>query len=251
MTVQSVERAFAILRTVAQYPEGIGVTDIAVRTDLHKSTVSRLLSTLEEVTAVTRSHSSGYQLHPDFLSLLGVSPFPQNLIALAQPFMWDLHVAVQEDVGLAIPDGDHVLYVDQVSGDQAVQVRDWTGERFPLHTTSTGKLLLAYQSAEFVARYLQRPLPAFTDKTLTHPDSIQAALTEIRTRGCDWSSGEFADDLNAMAAPIFDKENNVIAALNIYGPSFRFPPEGRWEAMTKLILQTSQRLTQKVQDLLF
>jgi DNA-binding IclR family transcriptional regulator len=151
MTIQAVARAFAILRTVAQYPEGIGVTDIAARTELHKSTVSRMLSTLEAVTAVTPSDSGGYQLHPDFLAQLGISNFPQNLIALARPFMLELHTAVHEDVGLAIPDGDHVLYVDQVSGDQAVQVRDWTGERFPLHTTSTGKLLLAYQSEAFVA----------------------------------------------------------------------------------------------------
>lgn len=250
MTVQAVARAFAILRTVAQYPEGIGVTDIAAQTDLHKSTVSRLLSTLEGVTAVARTNHSGYHLHPDFLSLFGTTTFPQNLIALARPFMWELHTAVHEDVGLAIPDGDQVLYVDQVSGDQAVQVRDWTGERFPLHTTSTGKLLLAYQSDEFVAGYLARPLTAYTPQTLTNPNEIRAALNEIHTRGCDWSFGEFAEGLNATAAPIFDKENNVIAALNIYGPSFRFPPEGRQETITQLLLQISRRLTKKVQDLL-
>lgn len=251
MMIQSVERAFAILRTVAQHPEGIGVTEIAARTDLHKSTVSRMLSTLEAVTAVMPRDSGGYQLHPDFLALLGVSPFPQNLVALARPFMWELHTAVHEDVGLAIPDGDQVLYVDQVSGDQAVQVRDWTGERFPLHTTSTGKLLLAYQSEVFVARYLERPLIAYTPQTLTDPVAIHAALDAIRAQGCDWSSGEFADGLNATAAPIFDKENKVIAALNIYGPSFRFPVEGQQTAVMELLLQTSQRLTKKVQDLLF
>jgi DNA-binding IclR family transcriptional regulator len=250
LTIQSVERAFAILRTVAQYPQGIGVTELAARTDLHKSTVSRMLSTLEGVTAVTPSDNGGYQLHPDFFSLLGVSPFPQNLIALARPFMLELHTAVHEDVGLAIPDGDQVLYVDQVSGDQAVQVRDWTGERFPLHTTSTGKLLLAFQSEAFVAEYLARPLIAYTPQTLTEPNDIRPALDEIRSRGCDWSSGEFAEGLNATAAPIFDKENNVIAALNIYGPSFRFPPEGQQEAIMELLLQVSQRLTQKTQDLL-
>ena len=102
MTIQSVERAFTILRTVAQYPEGIGVTDIAARTDLHKSTVSRMLSTLAGVTAVTPSDSGGYQLHPDFLPQLAVSNFPQNLITLARPFMLELHTAVHEDVGLAI-----------------------------------------------------------------------------------------------------------------------------------------------------
>lgn len=251
MTVQAVARAFAILRTVAQYPEGIGVTDIATRTDLHKSTVSRLLSTLEGVMAVTRANHTGYQLHPDFLSLLGASAFPQNLIALARPFMLELHAAVHEDVGLAIPDADHVLYVDQVSGDQAVQVRDWTGERFPLHTTSTGKLLLAYQSEAFVIDYLSRPLTAYTPQTLTKPDDIHAALDVIRKQGCDWSFGEFADGLNATAAPIFDKEDNVIAALNIYGPSFRFPPPGQQETIKERLLQISTRLSQKVRDMMF
>ena len=81
-------------------------------------------------------------------------------------------------------------------------------------------------------------------------NDIRAALNEIRTRSCDWSFGQFAEGLNATAAPIFDKENNVIAALNIYGPSFRFPPEGQQETITQLMLQICQRLTKKVKDLL-
>ena len=141
--------------------------------------------------------------------------------------------------------------MDQVSGDQAVQVRDWTGERFPLHTTSTGKLLLAYQSEDFVAAYLARPLIAYTNNSLTTPEAIRASLADIQAQGCDWSYGEFDVGLNATAAPIFDKENKVIAALNIYGPSYRFPPEEQQGVITELLLETSGRLSQKMQDVMF
>lgn len=246
MSVQSVTRAFDILKTVAQYPYGIGVTDIARRTQLHKSTVSRLLSTLEHAEAVEKLPAGTFHISPHLLDILAPTAYPHNLITIARPHLTDLSTHYDEDIGLAIPDGNCVLYVDQVSSRQAVQVRDYTGSRFPLHTTSTGKLFLAYQSDEFVEDYLSRPLKPHTKNTLINPDQIRHAITIIRRDGFDWTTDEFAIGLSAISAPIFDQNQRVVAALNIYGPTFRFPPTAQKDAITQLVLNKCHIVSQSL-----
>ena len=248
MTVQSVVRAFDILKYIAVRPNGIGITALAVQTGLPKSTVSRLVTTLEAVTAVSPvPNEQTYQLNPAFVAQLSPPSFPENLIALARPFLQELNREVGEDVGLAIPDGQTVLYIDQVSNDAAVQVKDWTGHRIPLHLVSSGKVILAHQSSDFVARYLERPLAATTPKTLTTPLQIQNAITKIRAQGVDWSIGEFDLAINAVSAPILNQTNQAIAVLNIYGPAYRFPA-GQQEHISQLILTKSQNLTKEIQN---
>ncbi len=247
MSVQSVVRSFEIIKAIAPYPQGVGVTELARQTGLHKSTVSRMLTTLEEVGAITRVNGSPrFIIDPAFLKIFAAAPFPENLIALARPFLVELNQAVGEDVGLAIPDEDQVRYIDQVSSDPPVQVRDWTGERFPLHTTSTGKLILAYQDQAFLEHYLSRPLEAYTERTLTRSAELHAQCTRIRAQGFDWSFGEFARELNATSAPIFDSAGNLVGAINIYGPSFRFPPPGQQEQITRRLQDTAQRLSERL-----
>src|SRR5262249_32539770 len=129
--VQSLERAFAILDEVSQRPAG--VTDIAERVRLPKSTVARLLATLEDVAAVERFEGARWRIGPGVAALTsGVSP-ERGLISAARPFLVDLVAELGEDAGLGLPDGNEILYVDQVESDNPVQVRDWTGTRAPLH----------------------------------------------------------------------------------------------------------------------
>ncbi|MEM7111470.1 MAG: IclR family transcriptional regulator [Chloroflexota bacterium] len=245
--VRSVTRTFDILEAIAHHPQGIGVSDIAREIDLHKSTVSRLLLTLESIGVVERQESgSGFQLGDKLYQLISQTDYPKDLIAIARPYLQQLCAQVGEDIGLAVPDGDQVHYIDQVhSKQQAVQVRDWTGTRFPLNTTSTGKLILAFWPKDAVERYLTLPLERFTTATLTSPEAIRQALAIVRSAGCEWSADEFADGFSAVSSPIFDENGRLQAAINIYAPSFRFP-NGRQEEITRLILATSRKLTERL-----
>ena len=243
-TVQSIERAFAILQVVAAHPEGVGVTAVSQQVDLHKSTVSRLLATLEGVGAVERVPESNlFRIGSSLLSLISQVPFHQQLITLASPFLHQLTAQFGEDSGLCVPDGDQVLQIDQVRGQQQIQVRNWIGERYPLHTSVAGKLFLAFFAEERRERYLgERPLIRYASQTYTDPDQLRPHLLTIRQQGYSWVLDEFADGLAGLAVPIFDGNNQIVAAVTIYGPSFRFPGDNR-AAVLSLALDAGKKMT--------
>jgi DNA-binding IclR family transcriptional regulator len=251
MTVQSIIRAFDILKIIAvAHPQGIGVTQIARQVGLHKSTVSRLLATLESVGVVDRApEGTDFVVGHDLLTLLAPSGFPDNLIALARPHLLALNAATSEDAGLAILEGELALYIDQVSSDPVVQVKDWTGYRFPLHVVSAGKALLAFQPPDFISRYLAKPLEIYTTRTLANPTDLQSALTATQQGGLDWSLGEFDETLNAVAAPILAPNGFALAAITVYGPAFRFPPTHRQEEISQLLLEKCRLLAKQVKKL--
>ena len=138
MVVQSIERAFGLLRLLAVGP--LGVTELAERADLPKSTVARLLSALEAERAVEQGETSGlYQLGSGLIDIAGTVTPGRNLVSTARPYLLELTDAVGEVAGLSIPDGGEVYYLDQTECYSEVQVRDWTGERIPLHAVSSGR----------------------------------------------------------------------------------------------------------------
>lgn len=241
-SVQSIERAFAILDVVAAHPQGLGVTEIAARVGLPKSTVSRLLGTLEGLTAVSRHHKNDYfQIGSGVMSLVVRLPFQQNLVLLARPFLLRLAEQIGEDVGLCIPDGDSAFYVDQVRHDGAVQVKDWTGARLPLHVVTSGRLFLAARPDRQVERYLKRPLTPYGPGTPTDPAQLWQRLRHIRETGYDWSLEEFAPGLNALAVPVQNGADEVVASITLFGPSFRFPA-GEPAAVVALAQQTAGQI---------
>lgn len=237
MSVQSIERAFHILRAVAKAPEGIGITELAQRTDLHKSTVSRLVAALEAEAAVVRVPATGeVRLGDALLAMVAAPQSPAHLAALARPSLLQLSAALGETVGLCVPEGDFAYYIDQVNSHHAVQVRNWTGERYPLHVTASGKLFLAYAAAARRQRYLTQPLAAYTPHTLATPLQLRARLDQVRQNGCDWAFEEFEIGLVVVAGPIFGAGGEAVASIYACGPIYRFPPPDRQEATAATVL---------------
>ncbi len=224
-TVQSVERAFEILDAVATRPAG--VTAIAGRVQLPKSTVARLLGTLEELGAVERVDGAHWQIGPGVSALAAVATPERSLAALARPHLLELVHDLGEAAGLALPDGHTVHYVDQVESDNPVQVRDWTGSRAPLHTAPSGLVLLAEWPEEAIAGYLERDLERLTPRTVTDPEELRARLALVREQGYAWGLEEFAEGINSVAAPVRDEQGHAIAAVHCHGPAYRFPARRR------------------------
>jgi IclR family acetate operon transcriptional repressor len=220
--VQSIERAFAVLGALTDGP--VGVTEVAERVELPKSTVARLLGSLvregvvEQVPGDTR-----YRLGARIVTLAaGVVPL-RSMVALARPVLVELASALGEAAGLSVPDGFAVHYVDQVDTAQQVQIRDWTGTRAPMHAVSSGLVLLAALPASTLDAFLARPLERFTDRTVTEATAIRDRLATVRRYGSAWVHEEFAEGLNSVAAPIEDRTGVVVAAVHVHGPSYRFP----------------------------
>ena len=222
--VQSVERAFAIISCLAAGPAG--VSDIAERVGLPKSTVSRLLVTLVDLGVVEQSApGSGYRLGAYLQTLAGTAQPSRRLVDVARPHLVELVKAVGEAAGLSVLDGGEVLYLDQVSAQSEIQVRDWTGERVKAHLVSSGLVLLAESSATAIDRYLATPLVRQTERTMTDPAALRLRLQTVRADGAAWVIDELIDGLSSVAAPLRDAGGRVIAAIHVHGPSFRFPGE--------------------------
>ena len=240
--VQSVDRAFAILRALASGPAG--VTDLADRVGLPKSTVSRMLSTLEANGAVEQTAGGGpYRLGPLIDEIAKTLGPTRTLVDLARPVLDELTKAVGEAAGIAVLDGRDVLCVMEVKPESEIQVRNWTGTLAPLHTVPAGLLFLSTFSAAELDRYLAGDLVASTKITLTDPKAIRRRLGEIARSGSVWVYGEFSADLNSVAAPVLGRDGTMVAALHVHGPSFRYPAAGRDDAVAALVRDMAARLS--------
>ncbi len=224
-SVQSIRRAFDVLGALAGGP--LGVTEVADRAGLPKSTAARLLTTLAREGAVEQvPGDTRYRLGPRLATLAaGLTPV-RSLAAVAHPVLIGLAATAGEAAGLSVPDGDLVHYIDQVDTPNPVSVRDWTGSRVPMHAVSSGQVLLAFRPPAALERYLERPLERFTARTITDPDTLRERLRAIRRDGYAWVCEEFDEGINSVAAPIADTSGEVVAAVHLHGPSYRFPTAG-------------------------
>ncbi len=246
--IQSVKRAFSILKAIAAYPRGVGLGKIAEQVDLPKSTVSRMLSTLESIDAVERMpYGKGFRLGPATLNL---ALQPSYLITIARPYLQELAHATNEAVNLCLPDGKQVHYVDQVQRQRNVQVGDWTGTRTSvLHVISPGKIFLAYWPPEQLETYLNRPLEQFTKHSITAPETLHRHLAQIKQQGYAWSYEEFELGLVGASAPIQNKDGQVVAAVNLSGPAFRFPPANQEDKIAALAVDTGYKISKLIKGL--
>lgn len=244
-TVQSVERAFAVLRALSGGP--VGVSDVAARTDLPKSTVSRLLSTLVELGAVEQSGVLGVYGLGELIIDLSASASPgRNLISLARPFLVDLVDEIGEAAGLGMLEGLQVHYYDQVDGDHEVQVRDWTGESVDAHVVSSGLVLMAFAFDDVREEFVNGPLEPWTKKSVTDRALLSYRLDEIRREGFAWTYEEMSEGLNSVAAPIFNPAGTAIAAVHAHGPAYRFPPPDAAAAIAAAVITAARRISDRL-----
>ena len=240
-SVQSIRRAFAVLGTLGDGP--LGVTEVAERAGLPKSTAARLLTTLAAEGAVEQiPGDTAYRLGPRLITLAGGFSMARSLAAIARPTLVQLAEASGEAAGLGIPDGDLIHYVDQVDTPNPVQVRDWTGARAPLHAVSSGQVLLAFRTPGAIDRYLDKPLERFTERTVVRPDDVRERLREVRRQGFTWAIEEFDPGISSVAAPIADASGEVVAAVHVHGPSYRFPPQAQMAELADLVVGGAARI---------
>jgi DNA-binding IclR family transcriptional regulator len=240
-SVQSIRRAFDVLGALADGP--LGVTEVAERSGLPKSTAARMLATLAAEGAVEQvPGETQYRLGSRLVTLAaGLIPV-RTIAAVARPTLEELAAGSGEAAGLSVPDGDLVHYIDQVAAPNPVSVRDWTGARAPLHAVSSGQVLLAFRMPVAVNHYLSRPLERFTPNTLTEPDAVRARLHEIRRTGHAWAIEEFDEGISSVAAPIADASGEVVAALHLHGPSYRFPAHGHEGDLATMVVSAAARI---------
>jgi IclR family transcriptional regulator, acetate operon repressor len=220
--VQSIERAFAVLAALGDGP--LGVTGVAERVGLPKSTVARLLAALAGEGAVEQlAGGTDYRIGGRLVTLAaGVTP-ARSLIALARPHLVSLAEATGEAAGLSIPDGFLIHYIDHEDSPHPVAIRDWSGTRFPMHAVSAGLVILAHRRPDEVERFLASPLERITPLTEVDPGRLRERIVRARADGYAWTRDEAAEGISSCAAAVADVSGEAIAAVHVHGPSYRFP----------------------------
>ena len=200
--VRSVDRAAALLLALGESQGEAGVTELARRLGLHKSTASRLLATLQKRGLVEQDDETGkYRLGLVVIRLAERAERTLDLRGIALPELERLARLTHETTGLGVLDGDTMLAVAQVDGPNLIAVGDWTGRATPLHCVASGKVLLSSLAEREVLRVVRRGLVTYTERTIVELEPLLEELARIRRRGYATAIGEYELGLNAVAAP--------------------------------------------------
>lgn len=226
-TVQSVERAIKILKSFSADEPELGVGELSRRLDLPKSTVFRLLSTLEAGGLITQNpETNRYRLGVDLIGLADSVIAYTDLRRVARPHLRQLANTVRETVSLTIFDRSDAVNVEQFVPPRRLVMRvGWVGRRMPVYAVSAGKAIIAFLPERELARLLDGDLEALTPHTLTDPKAIRAELARVREQGFATAFEELEEGMNALAAPIHDHKAEVVASVSVSGPASRLTPE--------------------------
>lgn len=222
-TLQSVDKALALLWAFESAPGELGVVELARKTGLGASTVSRLLSSLVAGELVAYNEATGrYYLGLGLVRLAALVTGRHDLRATARPHLHALVESTQETASVSVFGGEQALTIDFVPSARAVVSMVQLGRPSLAHCTSVGKLLLAYQPEAVCERILSGPLPRFTPRTIVDAAVLREELRRIQARGYATAQEERDAELNAIAAPVRGAHEQVVAALGVQGPAHRF-----------------------------
>ena len=221
-TLQSVDRALRILLSFEEEGQEKALGELADLLGVHKSTASRLAATLRKHGLLERDRDSErFRLGPE-LSRLGILAFgDRGLNEVAREPMATLAADTGETVTLSVLRAGELTTVMQFGSSYVVAPANWIGRRTPLHTTSDGKVWLAFGDA----RLPSGPLVALTERTQTRRADLERELETVRRRGWASGVGEFEYGLNGVAAPVIDGSGRCRAALGVSAPEYRLPEE--------------------------
>lgn len=216
---QSLEHGLAILACFTAERPVLGIADIADTVQMSRSTTHRYAITLLALSYLEQTRARKYQLGTR-VSDLGMSVL--NAIPLrthAPPHLQELRARSRCTASLAILDGADILYLARVrsyqAGQHEIDMGLRVGARLPAHCTAKGKLLLAHLPEEEQRDALKGRLSRRTERTITTKKVMRVELERIRERGIAVNDCELADELHAIAVPVRDKEDEVVAAVSI------------------------------------
>lgn len=207
-------RAARIVEVFGPGDAALTVTEIARRSGLHIATASRLIEELVSIGWLQRDAHRMVRIGLRIWEVASRASPTLSLREAAMPVMEDLHSIVGHDVQLAVLEGDEVLFVERLTGPGAVINFTRVAGRLSLPSSSSGLLLLAYAPPAQQARILAKPLEVFTERTISSPSELRAALAEVRRQGYAFLAGHIHPDATGIAVPIRDPQGKVVAALS-------------------------------------
>ena len=214
---QAVDRATSLLIAILNSPQPPLLSDLARELGLPKSTTSRILGALERQGLIRRDRNSAYLGGEVLLKYASAQNQDSALINRMRSVLEALAEKTSESVNLAVPGNDDLKLIDQVDGKHLLGATNWIGRNVPYHASALGKVLLAFGAAAIPAGNLQSK----TARTITSRSQLNAELEKVRKNGFAIIDNELENGLVAVAAPVFNFDGKVVAAVSISGPDAR------------------------------
>ena len=220
--LSSVATAMRLLKAFSEHEVEIGISDLAKRLGVAKSTVHRLAVTLVAEGMLEQNSEGGkYRLGIALFRLGALVRHRMDVSIEARHLLRDLREKANETVHLAVLDEPEIMYIFNLESTQAIRMRSDIGVRKPAYCTAEGQVMLAFQPAEVVERVIHAGLAPRTPQTITDPAALKKALEAARQRGCAIEDEESEIGMRCIAAPIRDDTGQVIAAIGLAGPVSR------------------------------
>lgn len=243
----SLTNALTILKRFSMDNPEQGVTEIAENLNIGKSTVHRLLLSLgSEGFVYNDPNSNRYSLGTSLLSLTTIVNSQLPIVNESIPILNVLTERTGETSHLGILEGKHIIYLQKIDSENPAKLSTHIGMRHPIHATSIGQIILAYQNEKTFNKLIPENLQKFTEKTITARYNLKIKLSASRQQHFVISDEEYEKGFISIAAPVFDEKGQVIAAVSIVGPVNRMMKKIKQKAYTDEVRRAAEKLTEIV-----
>lgn len=244
--VAAVHHAIALLKALPPDGRAIGVSELARRIGLHKSTVSRLVATLSRHDFVERQNGNGgVQLGMGLVAVVSPLFGRLDVSRIAKPILDTIAAETGETANLALWRGTEAVMADQTLGSRAVVHYAWPGKCVPAHTTAAGKAFLAHLPPDALDKILAGGLKHYTPFSITDPAELRRELETVRRRGFAVNDEENELESCGVASVVRDFRGEVCAVLTVAGPKHRFEPSQR-DAIATVVLRSAGELSRRL-----
>ncbi len=247
--LSSVIKALEVLDFFTVEKPELSLAEISKHMGTHKSSVYRILRTLEAVDFLRWNSERGkYRLSPKLLELASRVLAQYDLLEVAGPSMGDLAARTGEIIHLSILDGYEIVYLEKKGAGQVLTVATRVGGRYPAYGSAMGKVLMAFLPEQQLQRILgETELEALTPSTITDKVQLRRELDKIRGQGYAFDDEEAFPGIRCIAAPIREPSGKVVAAISATVPAQRLPTE-RSPELIEMITETASRISALIVD---
>lgn len=242
---QTVLKALEIMEVICDN-QNCGVQEISEKVGLNRTTVHRLVATLENAGYVKQEKERGKYRATLRLYELGNKVIKQlNISKQAYPIMKKLSEETKETIDLAVREGSNIVYVQIIDSPQGLKVSAPVGSRPPLYCNASGKVILAYMPKEKIKALFPAEFNLFTPNTVKNIAELEAELDKVLANGYAVDSEGWVLNTTALAAPVWNYDHKVVAALTIAAPTIRMSP-ARIKELAQILTREAKTLSEKL-----
>lgn len=245
--VQSVDRALSILEVLSDYEDGLGITEISEKVDLHKTTVYRLLTTLIYKGYIKQNqNTSKYSLSLKLFELGNKKVEKMNLVSVAEPYLKELMEKTNEVVHLAVREESELVYVSKVEPQKSMKMYTRIGMRKPMYCTAMGKAMMSQMTEEELRKiWDESNVQKLTSNTIVDFGKFKENLKYIRISRYAMDDQEVEEGIRCLGTVVKDYKSRVCGAISISGSIISFT-EDKIDYFSKIILEYADKISKEL-----